>query len=134
MEVVMEVVRETVSEREKEDVMETVRETLGEMETPTVAATVAPEERVMLTLTPVAKPAEREVLTDVAALPVGEMDTLRDKPAPVGVMLTEEVPEQTLRARLLVKSEKTRVGPPAPVGEKVPMGTTSTSAGAPAVF
>jgi len=99
----MEVVRETVSEREKEDVIETVRETLGEMETATVAATVAPVERDMLELTPVPAPAEREILAEPApTTPERERDVLGDTPTGAEVLrLVEMVPEQSLRTRAL---------------------------------
>jgi len=83
----------------------------------------APVEAERLALTPAAAPAEteKEALTETTA-------------AAVAVMDPEMVPEQSLRRRALVLSLKTRVGPPAEVGENAPAGTASTSVGTLAVF
>lgn len=144
----METVRETVRENERELVAEkelvgdTVRvpvmEKVLEMEMEGVAAaavvvmlteTPEPVEMDRLELIP-AEPAEVERLRDNPPLaPAVEAERLLDRPAVEAEKLIEEVPEQSLRARELTLSLKTRVGPPAPVGENVPIGTASTSAG-----
>jgi len=103
MEVVREVVIDTVSERENEEVMETVRERVGDTEIATVAAAaVAPWDRDVLTLTPAADPAEVETLVDNPPPAEAEREMLTVTPPLVALMLPETVPEQSLRRRALV--------------------------------